>query len=81
MIKKYKRKPVEVEAIQWTGDNFLDIKEFTDGGAHVYNKCLFIDTKVGQMIADSGSYIVKGATDDVFVHEPDIFEATYEEAE
>lgn len=28
MIKKYRKKPVVIEAIQWTGDNTFDVFEF-----------------------------------------------------
>lgn len=30
MIKQYKRKPIKVEAIQWTGDNFEEVKVFLE---------------------------------------------------
>ena len=29
MYKKYRKKPVIIEAIQWTGENLSEIDEFT----------------------------------------------------
>ena len=29
-MAKYRKKPVEIEAIQWTGDNLKEILEFSD---------------------------------------------------
>lgn len=36
MIKKYRKKPVTIEAIQWTGTNLSEIDNFM--GATVENK-------------------------------------------
>lgn len=33
---KYRKKPVEVEAIQFTQNNFPQIEEFTNGLAHTF---------------------------------------------
>ena len=30
MAKKYLTKPCQIEAVQWTGDNFEDILNFVD---------------------------------------------------
>lgn len=80
MIKKYRKKPVEIEAVQWTGNNFLDeITEIAQDNVHIYNRCLFIDTLEGQMVADVGDYIIKGIQGEIYPCKPDIFEATYEE--
>ncbi len=31
MVKKYKKKPVSIEAIKWTGKNLFDVTTFIDG--------------------------------------------------
>lgn len=31
---KYRKKPVVIDAIQWTGDNYAEIFEFTEGNAY-----------------------------------------------
>lgn len=30
MIKKYRKKPVVIRALQWTGDNYTEILNFCD---------------------------------------------------
>lgn len=29
---RYRKKPVEIEAVQWTGENLEEIEEFAQGG-------------------------------------------------
>lgn len=36
MIKKYRKKPVVIEAIQWTGDNYTEMLEFCDKAEFQY---------------------------------------------
>lgn len=70
---RYRTKPVEIEAIQWTGLNLEEIKqfvgeslkydildtawEFGKGRPHIYMK---IHTLEGDMYASVGDYIIKG---------------------
>jgi len=85
MIKKYRKKPVVIEAIKWEGDNFEQIKVFMDE----YNKhnvklaevsqTLHIQTLEGVMIADVGNWIIKGIKGEFYPCKPDIFKETYEE--
>lgn len=30
MATKYRKRPIEVEALQWTGDNYVEMLNFTD---------------------------------------------------
>lgn len=32
---KYRKKPVVIDAIQWTGDNYAEIFKFTQGKAYI----------------------------------------------
>lgn len=83
---KYRKKPVVVEAIKWTGDNFHEIHEFCstvyygyeDIVAQLDSQCLFIRTLEGKMKAEVGDYIIKGVHDEFYPCKPDIFEETYE---
>ena len=34
IIKKYRKKPVTIEAIQWNGENLSEIDEFTKSKAY-----------------------------------------------
>lgn len=81
MVKKYRKKPIIVEAVQWTGDNYEEIYEFTRG-----NCCLTVDdneliirTLEGDMQTKKGSYIIKGKAGEFYPCKKEIFEQTYEE--
>lgn len=83
MVKRYTKKPVTVEAVQWTGDNRKDIWDFctlayfnTDfetGDLH-----LMIQTLEGTMEASVGDYIIKGIKGEFYPCKPDIFLLTYD---
>ena len=79
MIKKYRKKPVVIEAIQWAGNNLSEIDNFI--GRTVDNKetTLVIHTLEGDMEASIGDYIIKGVNGEFYPCKPDIFDKTYEE--
>ena len=37
MIKKYRKKPVVIRALQWTGDNYAEILDFCDKAEFQYS--------------------------------------------
>ena len=80
-MKKYVKKPVEVEAIQWTGDNYEDIRNFTNGESVLLIDDLVIPTLEGDHMASVGDYIIKGVKGEFYPCKPDIFEMTYAEVE
>lgn len=79
MIKKYRKKPVTIEAIQWLGTNLSEIDDFV--GRSIANKgtTLVIHTLEGDMEASIGDYIIKGVNGEFYPCKPDIFDKTYEE--
>ena len=79
MIKKYRKKPVVIEAVQWVGNNLSDIETFI--GRSVKNKetTIVIRTLEGDMEASIGDYIIKGVNGEFDPCKPDIFDKTYEE--
>lgn len=80
--KKYRKRPVVVEAIQWTGENYKDIQAFAGKKTvnHFSEKLLTIRTLKGYMVVSRGDYIVKGVHGEVYPCKPDVFQETYEEA-
>ena len=78
MIKQYRKKPVVVEAVQWTGENYDEIVEFTRSKAKLYCRSLVIPTLEGDHFASKGDYIIKGVAGEFYPCKPDIFEQTYE---
>lgn len=79
MIKKYKKKPVVIEAMQWSGKNTIDIDNFI--GRHCMEKDdgILIRTLGGVIRADIDDFIIKGVKGEFYPCRPDIFEQTYEE--
>jgi preprotein translocase subunit Sss1 len=93
MMKKYKKKPIIIEAIIWNGNNLKEIITFT--GLHnsakkwtweeyeqiVKKEGLKIFTLEGSLKASIGDYIIKGIKGECYPCKPDIFKATYESIE
>lgn len=92
---KYRKKPVVIEAIQWTGRNvdevmpfFGDFSKLPNDGVHVHPGIghspveghLYIPTLEGTMTANAGDWIIKGVKGEFYPCKPDIFTATYEPA-
>lgn len=78
MVKKYRKLPVVIDAIEWNGKNTDAILSFCD-------KCIFdgtdiiIHTLEGHHRALVGDYIIKGIKNEFYPCKPDIFLKTYEE--
>lgn len=80
-IGKFRKKPVVIEAIQWTGDNLISIFHFAPS-AHVGGTTeITIPTLEGLLHASVGDWIIKGIQGEFYPCKPDIFEATYERVE
>ena len=90
-MAKYRKKPVEVEAMQFTDENKnrvygwaseiqMNIFPSYEGG----KPCLKVPTLEGEMICSLGDYLIKEPfpTDwrKIYPCKPDIFEKTYEPA-
>jgi hypothetical protein len=87
---RFRKKPVVIDAIQWTGDNLREIIEFT--GRHESAKDwtwehfeevvrvggLKIFTLEGSHKATVGDWIIRGVKGELYPCKPDIFEQTYE---
>ena len=80
MVKKYRKKPVVVEAVQWTGDNTYEIMKWV-GDKVYFRDALYIKTLEGDHRAIVGDYIVKGIKGEFYPCKLDIFEKTYEPVE
>ena len=81
MIKQYVKKPVVINAIQFTGNNIQELVNWVDKS---YLPCgdetqLIITTLEGDMFASVNDYIIKGVKGEFYPCKPDIFSLTYEE--
>lgn len=93
-MEKYRKKPVVIEAVRYTGKNLHEVLDFT--GKHPkwdewfkdfdqYQRFVEGDGNVfkiktleGTMNADPGDWIIKGVKGEFYPCKPDIFAATYE---
>ncbi len=80
----YTKKPLTIEAIQWTGNNLQEIDDFISLSATKYgftpnDESMFIETIEGKMTAQKGDYIIQGVKGEFYPCKPDIFEVTYDE--
>jgi hypothetical protein len=95
MIQKYRKKPVVIEALQFTPERALAALEGTTKlpfgliacGAWTWNKntktlhdaYITIKTLEGNMKASLGDYIIKGVKGELYPCKPEIFASTCEE--
>jgi hypothetical protein len=76
---KYRKRPVVIEAIQWTGKNPKEIMSFIGSwAADVNREVILLATLEGTMKASKGDFIIKGVNGEFYPCKPDIFEKTYE---
>lgn len=84
--KTYRKKPVHVQAMKFTGANSNDVARFVgeeDDGIPYSETCDYfeIETLEGTMKADVGDYVIQGIAGEFYPCKPDIFKATYEEVD
>ncbi len=83
-MARYRKKPVVIEAVQWTGFNAGDLLAFVHSSSEVRQADLNtfeIETLEGTMTALLGDWIIKGVKGEIYPCKPDIFDATYEPVE
>lgn len=77
--KLFRKKPVVVEAFQWTDDEVPSWwKEIEGITIAVSTGAAIIPTLEGDMAARPHDWIIRGVKGEVYPCKPDIFEATYE---
>lgn len=83
-MPKYRKKPVEIEAMQYIGSNRDDVLAFTGLAAqnastiYWHDGQIVIRTLEGDMTAQPGDWIIRGVAGEVYPCKPDIFERTYD---
>lgn len=87
-MKKYRKKPVVIEAIQFKDDpdTLIEIQEFMQSELRISYEnpdapVIKIETLEGIMDASIGDWIIKGVNGEFYPCKPDIFEKTYEAVE
>lgn len=82
----FKRLPIPLEAIQWKGNNFAEIRDFMEryGARPPFvngSDDLIISTLEGDMRAPVGSWILRGIMDEFYPCRQEVFEQIYKEME
>lgn len=83
-MTKYMKRPVVIEAVQWTGVNPIEVAEFLQTGLNrtyeisSVTNTVKIETLEGTMIASKYDYIIKGIKGEFYPCKPEIFNETYE---
>jgi hypothetical protein len=90
-MAKFRKKPVEVEAVQWTGDNAADLNHFAASHFDVLNeqdRANCDDPEATAQIYDAlhstwvlvytSDWIIRGIKGEFYPCRPDVFDATYE---
>ena len=82
---KFRKKPVVIEAMQYTMDSCHAIHEWAALGDHVTSEAcrlgIVIPTLEGDMKAELGDWIIRGVAGEFYPCKPDIFAQTYEPVE
>lgn len=78
MISKYIKKPIEIEALQWTIDNEKEMASFIGQPLeHNGNGAIVISTLEGRMLCPAESYVIKGPFGEFYPCKKEVFEETY----
>lgn len=85
----YRKKPVEIQAVQWNGKNLDECVKFLGDsfGGYSTERCpdgkaeITVKTLEGQHIASRGDYLIRGVAGEHYPCKPDIFEKTYDKVE
>jgi hypothetical protein len=80
----YRKRPVEIQAVQWTGSNLDEIAALA-GDEWIKSVApnppgddLIVDTLEGEMRCRPGWWLIRGLRGEFYPCEPEIFAASYE---
>lgn len=92
--QKFRKKPVVIEAIQWTGENYREVWDFTGGlwdRVHEEDRPFLDDPEADSLVYDelhstsvlvyTNDWIIRGIKGELYPCRPDVFAATYEAVE
>ena len=83
---KYRKKPVEIEAVQWDGTAYswneireMGLEDWKPG--EIGSDTFAIETLEGDHLCRKGDYVIKGVKGEFYPCKPDSFKMTYEPVE
>jgi hypothetical protein len=80
---KFRKRPVVIEAVQFTGGNFTELSAFCGdnmrpAASSAVDGAIEIATLEGTMRAAVGDWIIRGVKGEFYPCKPEIFAVTYE---
>lgn len=87
MPDRYRKKPVEIEAVEWTGDNEAELIDFTGGQFHRITSVTNFTAQVYDVLHDTwvdmktGHHVIKGVRGEFYPIDPAVLAETYERVE
>ena len=91
-MPRYRKKPVVIEAIQWTGDNEGEVQEFTEGARNFYARAaedwaedpeataaVFDKLHSTWVLVYTGQHVIRGVKGEYYPIAADVLAETYEE--
>jgi len=89
MAKKYRRKPIVIEAMEYDGTNDWALSSWAHEGVDPMTNAIIrhnghgleVRTLEGPLHISAGDYVIKGVKGEFYPCKPDIFVAIYEPAE
>jgi hypothetical protein len=78
---RYRKKPVVIDAIRWTGENRDEVESWSGGQVRCEGARAVVDTLEGELRGDVGDWIIRGVQGEYYPCKNEIFVATYEPAE
>ena len=76
----YFKKPEVVNAVQWTGENYDDVRDFCRCEVifDSFNHCIYIQALENDVRVDDGDFIIRGEHGQFYPCKPNVFKETYE---
>lgn len=79
----FRKKPVVIEALQFTGANHQEIVTFIDDEEYcaVIEGDIWLYTLEGDLVVVPNDWVIRGIAGEIYPCKPDIFEQTYDPVE
>jgi hypothetical protein len=83
-MRRFRKKPVEIEAVQWGGGNMGQVAALSRSAKILHSNGLLVIHTIepcGDMKANLNDWVIRGVQGELYPCKPDIFAATYEPAD
>jgi hypothetical protein len=82
---KYRKKPVVIDAVQWTGTNAEEVSQFLGWDLQSLNDPtegqIAVVSREGIVQGPVGMWVIRGVAGEHYLCDPDIFAKTYDAAD